>query len=61
MNPGASAIIDVLSNDLDPDGVLDPSTVTIVDQPANGTIDLVDPLTGNITYSHDGSPTTRYG
>ena len=50
---GAAAVIDVLANDTDADGVINPSTVTIVDQPTNGTL-TVDPLTGDVTYQHDG-------
>jgi gliding motility-associated-like protein len=41
--------INVPSNDTDVDGNLDPTTVTIVDQPNNGTV-TVDPVTGVITY-----------
>ncbi|MDT9247471.1 Ig-like domain-containing protein, partial [Limnospira sp. PMC 1249.20] len=47
--------INVLSNDSDPDGVLVPDTVTVVDLPDYGTI-TVNP-NGTITYSHDGSST----
>jgi len=50
---GASAVIDVLANDSDADGVLNPATVMIVDQPSNGTV-TIDPLTGAVTYEHDG-------
>ncbi|MFN3348018.1 choice-of-anchor D domain-containing protein [Pseudorhodoplanes sp.] len=42
-------VIDVLANDTDLVGTLDPTTVTIVDQPANGTV-TVNPITGAITY-----------
>ena len=42
--------VDVLSNDLDPDGNLDPSSVTISDPPTNGTTSI-DPVTGEITYT----------
>ena len=49
---GAAAVIDVLANDSDADGVLNPATVTIVDQPNNGTV-TIDPITGAITYQHD--------
>jgi gliding motility-associated-like protein len=41
--------INVPGNDTDVDGNLDPTTVTIVDQPNNGTV-TVDPVTGVITY-----------
>jgi large repetitive protein len=42
-------IVDVLANDTDPDGDLDPTTVTIVAGPSHGTV-TVDPTTGRITY-----------
>jgi Ca2+-binding RTX toxin-like protein len=42
-------IIAVLANDSDPDGTLDPATVTIVDQPTRGTAE-VNP-DGTITYT----------
>jgi VCBS repeat-containing protein len=44
--------INVLANDTDPDGdeTLDPTSVTIVDQPANGTV-VVNPETGVVTYT----------
>ncbi|PIE47930.1 MAG: hypothetical protein CSA40_01990, partial [Flavobacteriales bacterium] len=44
--------IDVLGNDTDVDGTLDPATVTEVTPPANGTISI-DPTTGEITYTPD--------
>src|SRR5262249_53219998 len=40
----------VLANDADPDGTVDPTTVTITAGPAHGTVS-VDGATGNITYS----------
>jgi len=48
-------VIDVLSNDTDLDGALDPSSVTIVDGPDHGTV-TVNATTGVITYT----PTTGY-
>ena len=51
---GANVFIDVLANDSDSDGVLDPSSVTIASPPSAGTLSI-DPLTGAITYQHDGS------
>ena len=54
---GGSTTIDVLSNDNDPDGAIEPGSVVIVDEPANGSV-VVDPSTGEITYTHDGSATT---
>ncbi|MFC2082459.1 Ig-like domain-containing protein [Candidatus Bipolaricaulota bacterium] len=44
--------IPVLNNDTDPDGDLDPTSVSIVSQPANGTV-RVDPVTGAISYEPD--------
>ncbi|MDT9206621.1 Ig-like domain-containing protein, partial [Limnospira sp. PMC 1243.20] len=52
---GNTVTINVLNNDSDPDGVLVPDTVAVVDSPDYGTI-TVNP-NGTITYSHDGSST----
>jgi hypothetical protein len=46
---GTAVVIDVLSNDRDTDGTLDPASVTIVDPPASGTA-TVDPA-GTISYA----------
>jgi uncharacterized repeat protein (TIGR01451 family) len=60
-----SVVVDVLANDSDPDGTgdLDPTTVTIVGGPSNGSVS-VDPVTGEITYTPDpdfeGTDTFRY-
>jgi PKD repeat protein len=43
-------VIDVLANDTDADGALDPATVTILTAPANGAVE-VNPLTGAVTYT----------
>ena len=43
-------IIDVLFNDYDTDGVIDSSTVTIVNNPSNGNILNIDPVSGRVTY-----------
>jgi CSLREA domain-containing protein len=45
-----AVIVDVLVNDSDPNGSLDPVTVTVVSGPASGTTS-VNPLDGEITYS----------
>ena len=38
-NPaGLSVVVDVLANDSDPDGALEPNTLRIVQQPVNGTV-----------------------
>ncbi|MEM8946763.1 MAG: Ig-like domain-containing protein [Planctomycetota bacterium] len=54
---GAAAVIDILANDTDADGVLNPATVTIVDQPTSGTL-TIDGVTGAVTYQHDGGVST---
>ena len=54
---GATAVIDILANDTDADGVLNPTTVVIVDQPTHGTI-TINPTNGAITYQHDGGTNT---
>ncbi len=46
--------IDVLANDADPDGDLDPTSVTVTVGPTNGSVS-VDPTTGAITYSPTAS------
>ncbi len=50
------AIVDVLANDSDSDGTLNPACVKIITAPLNGTIEGIDNLTGKITYR----PTTDY-
>ncbi|MBN2016055.1 DUF4215 domain-containing protein [Candidatus Dojkabacteria bacterium] len=52
---GDSVTIDVLANDTDPDGNINPSSVYISVAPTHGTIDSIDPSNGNIRYtaSHD--------
>jgi len=51
---GSAGDVDVMDNDSANDGTLDPGTVTVVDIPLNGTVTNIDPLTGVITYLHDG-------
>lgn len=46
--------IDILANDSDPDGNLDPTSVAIVANPAHGTV-VIDPGTGKATYTADGT------
>jgi len=48
-----STVIDALANDNDQDGTLDPTTVTIVNQPMHGTITGTDSNTGALTYLPD--------
>ena len=54
---GASVDIAVVANDTDADGTVDATTVTIDTDVTNGTT-LVNPTTGVVTYTHDGSETT---
>jgi hypothetical protein len=49
-------LVNVLANDTDDDGSLDPTTVSVVSGPANGST-AVHPTTGVITYTHNGSNT----
>jgi large repetitive protein len=49
---GSSVMIDVPSNDTDPDGNLDETSVTVVTPPSNGTV-TIDPVTGEVTYTPD--------
>ncbi|WP_200906179.1 glycosyl hydrolase family 28-related protein, partial [Limnoraphis robusta] len=53
-----SIVIDVLSNDSDRDGRLDPTSVTINNQPSQGEVS-VDLTTGAITYTPDASFTNN--
>ena len=46
-----------MDNDSDSDGILNEGSVTIDMNPANGTITNINPVTGAITYEHDGSAT----
>ena len=55
--PGGSVLIDILANDTDAGGLLDPTTVELVSNPSNGTAS-VNGTTGVVTYSHNGSATT---
>ena len=56
--------IDILDNDVDPDGFIDPASVTIIDGPTNGQIIDINPATGVITYLSSpeffGSDTISY-
>ncbi|MEN8006137.1 MAG: Ig-like domain-containing protein, partial [Candidatus Krumholzibacteriota bacterium] len=47
----STVMIDVTANDTDSDGVIDPTTVAIVDPPFNGT-PSIDPVSGVVTYIH---------
>jgi hypothetical protein len=54
---GGSVSIAVVANDTDADGSVDATTVTIVTDVTNGST-VVNPTTGVVTYTHDGSATT---
>lgn len=51
---GGVTELDILANDYD-DAPLDGSNITIVTGPVHGTIDSIDPVSGRVTYTHDGS------
>ncbi len=51
---GNSAPIDVVANDTDANNDIDRSTVTVVTPPVNGSLPAIDPVTGVVTYLHDG-------
>ena len=55
---GTSVTIDVTENDKDEDDSLDPSTVTIVNGPKQGTVTVNHD--GTITYTHNGIDTFTY-
>ncbi len=50
VDENSNVLVDVLANDSDSDGTLDPATLTIVDQPLNGTL-TVNPVFGTVTYT----------
>ncbi len=50
--------IDVLANDTDPDGSLDPATVSIVSGPLHGTLS-VNAVSGVVTYTPDADYTRQ--
>ena len=56
--------ISVLDNDWDPDGNVDPSSVTLISGPSNGSITSINPATGAMTYNPNtgwtGTDTFRY-
>ncbi len=56
MDEGVTVSIDVASNDMDPDGTLDLSSIVIISGPSNGT--LIDNGDGTISYAHDAGETT---
>ncbi|MFT3880015.1 MAG: Ig-like domain-containing protein [Gemmatales bacterium] len=56
LDEGTSKVIDLLGNDSDADGTLDPATLVITQAPTHGT--LVLHADGTVTYTQDGSETT---
>jgi uncharacterized repeat protein (TIGR01451 family) len=50
VKPGESVRIPLLANDTDPNANLDPTSVTVVNQPAHGTV-TIDPVTGEASYT----------
>lgn len=48
-----SGSVNVLANDTDPDNNLDPSSLTIITDPGNGTITNINTTTGVVTYMPD--------
>jgi regulation of enolase protein 1 (concanavalin A-like superfamily) len=52
--PAGQVGIDVLANDTDYDGTLDPASVAVQDPPAHG-VAAPDSVTGHVFYTHDGS------
>ena len=60
---GVPVTIDILANDIDHDGTLDPATVIVTRDPREGTLS-VDPATGIVTYAPDegecGGDSFRY-
>ncbi len=57
LDRGHTITIDILANDIDTDGSLNLESVGINTTPTNGTV-TVDQITGQISYTHDGSVTT---
>jgi nitrite reductase (NO-forming)/hydroxylamine reductase len=55
--PGGAVTLDILGNDADPDGTLDPATVFITQNPQAGVLS-VDAVTGAVQYTHDGTAGT---
>jgi ribosomal protein L24E len=56
VNPGGSVNINVIANDSDPDGTIDPTSIVITSPPAHGT--ATPNPDGTVTYVQDGSAAT---
>ena len=52
---GSSNVFDILANDTDSDGFLAGNSVTIVTPPSQAASFSVDPVTGAVSYTHNGS------
>ncbi len=50
-NTATATTVNVLLNDTDPDGTINPATVTITANPNHGGVVSVDPTTGDVTYT----------
>ena len=50
-----TTLIDILFNDTDVDGIINPASVSIISPPVNGTILGIDPVTGIVQYLHGGN------
>jgi len=48
---GTTVIVDVLQNDVDPDGAIDPTTLVVVDRPRHGSVELIGG--GQVAYTPD--------
>jgi PKD repeat protein len=62
-NPGVSVNVNVLSNDDDPDGSIDPGTIAVVNTPDNGSYVVHDPWLWNFgdgQISHERNPRHTY-
>ena len=53
IDQSGSVLINLIDGDIDPDGILDPTTLTIISQPQNGTV--INNGDGTVTYTHNGS------
>jgi len=53
---GGNVNIPVSTNDTDSDGTINPATIVITQQPANGSVTVNS--NGSVTYTHNGSETT---
>ena len=52
--PGGETTLNVIANDLDVDGQIDPASVQLVSNPGQGTVSI-DPQSGMVLYQHSGA------